>query len=77
VTDAKAHTVSKQIGPFGDVVRPFTINGSQTLVFANTNNLLGFEVADLTTGKVIHRVEVKGIPVANSPVHGTRAMGLR
>ena len=52
VTDAKTHTVSRQIGPFGDVVRPFTINGRQTLVFANTNNLLGFEVADLTTGKV-------------------------
>jgi DNA-binding beta-propeller fold protein YncE len=76
VTDAKTHTVSKQIGPFGDVVRPFTINGRQTLVFANTNNLLGFEVADLTTGKVIHRVEVKGIPVANSPVHGTPSHGI-
>jgi DNA-binding beta-propeller fold protein YncE len=76
VTDAKTHTVSKQIGPFGDVVRPFTINGRQTLVFANTNNLLGFEVADLTTGKVIHRVAVKGIPVANSPVHGTPSHGI-
>jgi hypothetical protein len=76
VTDAKTHTVSRQIGPFGDVVRPFTINGRQTLVFANTNNLLGFEVADLTTGKVIHRVAVKGIPVANSPVHGTPSHGI-
>jgi NHL repeat len=76
VTDAKTHTVSRQIGPFGDVVRPFTINGRQTLVFANTNNLLGFEVADLTTGKVIHRVAVQGIPVANSPVHGTPSHGI-
>ena len=76
VTDAKTHTVSKQIGPFGDVVRPFTINGRQTLVFANTNNLLGFEVADLATGKVLHRVAVQGIPVANSPVHGTPSHGI-
>jgi len=76
VTDAKTHTVSRQIGPFGDVVRPFTINGRQTLVFANTNNLLGFEVADLATGKVIHRVAVKDLPVANSPVHGTPSHGI-
>jgi len=76
VTDAKTHTVAKQVGPFSDVVRPFTINGKQTFVFANTNNLLGFEVADLETGKVIHRVEVKGIPVANSPVHGTPSHGI-
>jgi len=35
VTDAKTHTVAKQIGPFSDVVRPFTINGKQTFAFAS------------------------------------------
>jgi len=29
VVDAKAHTVVRQIGPFGDIARPFTINGSR------------------------------------------------
>ena len=76
VTDTKTHTIAKEIGPFGDVVRPFTINGKQTLIFVNVNNLLGFEVADLNTGKVIHRVEVKGVPVANSPAHGTPSHGI-
>jgi DNA-binding beta-propeller fold protein YncE len=76
VTDAKTHTVAKTIGPFTDVVRPFTINGRQTLIFANVNNLLGFEVADLNTGKLLHRVAVEGVPVANSPVHGTPSHGI-
>jgi DNA-binding beta-propeller fold protein YncE len=76
VTDAKTHTVVKQIGPFDDVVRPFTINGKQTLVYANVNNLLGFEVADLTTGKLLHRVAVEGLKTENSPVHGTPSHGI-
>ena len=76
VTDAKTHTILKQVGPFDDVVRPFTINGRQTLVFANVNNLLGFEVADLTTGKLLHRVAVEGLKAENSPVHGTPSHGI-
>jgi DNA-binding beta-propeller fold protein YncE len=76
VVDARTHVIAREIGPFGDVVRPFTINGAQTLVFANVNNLLGFEVADLASGKVLHRIEVKGVPVANSPVHGTPSHGI-
>jgi DNA-binding beta-propeller fold protein YncE len=76
VVDARTHLVAREIGPFSDAVRPFTINGAQTLVFANVNNLLGFEVADLSTGKVLHRVEVTGVPVANSPVHGTPSHGI-
>lgn len=76
VVDARTHTIAKQIGPFGDVVRPFTINGKQTLVYANVNNLLGFEVADLITGKVLHRVAVEGLKTENSPVHGTPSHGI-
>jgi DNA-binding beta-propeller fold protein YncE len=76
VTDARTHTVVKQIGPFDDVVRPFTINGRQTLIYANVNNLLGFEVADLTTGKLLHRVAVEGLKTENSPVHGTPSHGI-
>jgi hypothetical protein len=60
VADAATHTVVQTIGPFSNVVRPFTINGTNTHLFANVNDLLGFEVADLETGEVIHRVEVEG-----------------
>lgn len=42
---------------FSDHVRPFVINHNATRVYANLNNLLGFEIADVTTGKVIRRIE--------------------
>src|SRR5436190_4758644 len=42
---------------FSDHVRPFVINHDATRVYANLNNLLGFEIADVNTGKVIKRIE--------------------
>ena len=48
------------VGPFANVIRPFTINGSGSLCFVNINNLLGFEVGDLRTGKKLYGVEVQG-----------------
>ena len=75
VADTKTHTVTKQVGPFSADIRPFTINGSQTLVYVNVNGLLGFEVGDLVTGKKLHRVEVQGFNIGevkrhNCPSHG-------
>ena len=32
-------------------IRPFTINGEQTLCFVNVNELLGFEVGDMKSGQ--------------------------
>src|SRR5438874_2868395 len=51
VADAKTHTVTSAVGPFDNMIRPFTVNGSNTLVFVNINALLGFDVGDLRTGK--------------------------
>lgn len=45
---------------FSDHVRPFVINHDATRIYANLNNLLGFEIADVKSGKVIKRVEVPG-----------------
>ena len=42
---------------FSDHVRPFVINHDATHVYANLNNLLGFEIADVKTGEVIKRIE--------------------
>ena len=60
VADPKTHTLVQTIGPFTNFVPPFTTHGTNTYLFANVNDLLGFEVADLRTGKMIHRVEVNG-----------------
>lgn len=76
VADTKTHTVSRQVGPFSAEIRPFTINGSQTLVYVNVNGLLGFEVADLVTGKFLHRVVVEGWNVGDVRRHGCPSHGI-
>ena len=76
VADTKTHTVVKQIGPFSNVIRPFTINGSQTLCFVNVNDLLGFELGDLKTGKMLYRVEVTGYQKGPTKRHGCPSHGI-
>jgi len=76
VTDTKTHTVSKEVGPFSNSIRPFTVNGSQTLAFVNVNELLGFEIGDLKTGKMLHRVEVQGFQKGPTARHGCPSHGV-
>src|SRR4029078_8807872 len=57
-------------------IRPFTVNGKQTLCFVNVNELLGFEVGDLTTGKKLHRVEVPGFRKGPVKRHGCPSHGI-
>jgi len=76
VVDAKTRTIVKEIGPFGNMVRPFTFNGKQTLLFANINDFLGFEIADLKTGQILHHVEVPGVTAGRSPTHGIPSHGI-
>lgn len=54
VVDTKTNTVVREVGPFGDGIRPFTINGKETMTFVNVDDLLGFEVGDLKSGKNWH-----------------------
>jgi len=46
---------------FGDNVRPFVLNHDASLIYANTNSLLGYEIADVKTGKVIKHIEVTSV----------------
>src|SRR5258708_13638220 len=76
VVDAKTRTIVKELGPFGNMVRPFTFNGRQTLLFANINDFLGFEIADLETGVILHHVEVPGVTAGKAPTHGIPSHGI-
>jgi DNA-binding beta-propeller fold protein YncE len=76
VADTSSHTVAKMVGPFSNFIRPFTINGSQTLCFVNVNDLLGFEVGDLHTGKMLYRVEVHGYQKGPVKRHGCPSHGI-
>jgi DNA-binding beta-propeller fold protein YncE len=76
VADAKTHKVIQQVGPFGSAIRPLTVNAAQTLVYVNVNELLGFEVGDLKTGKMLHRVEIKGYEKGPVDRHGCPSHGV-
>jgi DNA-binding beta-propeller fold protein YncE len=76
VTETTTHGVTHEVGPFGDVIRPFTINGSGTKTYVNVNELLGFEVGDLATGKVLHRVTVPGFNKGPTKRHGCPSHGI-
>lgn len=76
VTDTKDHSILKKIGPFGDGIRPFTINSTETMTFVNVDNLLGFEVGDLKTGKVLSRIEVQGWEKGPVRRHGNPSHGI-
>jgi DNA-binding beta-propeller fold protein YncE len=76
VTDTKTHTVVREVGPFSNVIRPFTVNGRGTLCFVNVNELLGFEIGDLTSGKMLHRVEVQGFSQGPTKRHGCPSHGI-
>jgi hypothetical protein len=76
VADTRTHKVIGTVGPFSAPVRPFTVNGAQTLCFVNVNGLLGFEVGDLATGKKLHRVEVKGFKPGPVKRHGCPSHGI-
>jgi DNA-binding beta-propeller fold protein YncE len=76
VADTKTHKVASTVGPFGNSIRPFTVNGAGTLAFVNVNGLLGFEVGDLKTGKMLHRVEVQGYKQGKVKRHGCPSHGI-
>jgi DNA-binding beta-propeller fold protein YncE len=76
VADVSTHKVVKTVGPFSAPVRPFTVNGAQTRCYVNVNNLFGFEVGDLTTGKFLFQVEVKGFEKGPVKRHGCPSHGI-
>ncbi|HEX8201977.1 MAG TPA: hypothetical protein VF590_15990 [Isosphaeraceae bacterium] len=76
VADTARHAAAGTVGPFSAEVRPFTVNGRQTLGFVNVNGLLGFEVGDLASGKRLHRVEVRGYRQGPVKRHGCPSHGI-
>jgi DNA-binding beta-propeller fold protein YncE len=76
ISDTKTHTLTGKVGPFGHFIRPFTINGKETLVYATVDSLLGFEVGDLKTGKKLERINVEGWNMGPVRRHGNPSHGI-
>lgn len=61
VANTRTDTVVRKLGPLnGPGVRPFTINGSQTLAFTTARSFMGFQVSSIVTGKVLYTVPIPG-----------------
>jgi len=76
VADTKTHTVTGKVGPFGNFIRPFTVNGAETRAYVTVDSLLGFEVGDLKTGKKLDRVLVEGWETGRVRRHGNPSHGI-
>ena len=50
--------------------------GRQTLAYVNVNELLGFEIGDIKSGKMLHRVEVTGFEQGPTKRHGCPSHGI-
>jgi DNA-binding beta-propeller fold protein YncE len=68
--------VENKIGPFANFVRPFTINGKETIAYVTVDSLLGFEVGDLKTGKKIAHIAVEGWDAGPVRRHGNPSHGI-
>jgi hypothetical protein len=76
IADTSTFEVIRSVGPFSASIRPFTVNGSLTVCYVNVNELLGFEVGDLKTGRKRYRVEVKGYSKGPTKRHGCPSHGI-
>jgi DNA-binding beta-propeller fold protein YncE len=76
VVDTKTREIVRKVGPFSHSIRPFTINSDNSLCYVNVNELLGFEIGDLRTGKMLHRVEVAGFRKGQTKRHGCPSHGV-
>jgi hypothetical protein len=74
VASTRTNQVIRKIGPVGGVggIRPFTINGDESLAFITLSGFLGFQVGDISTGRILYTVPVQGFPTrtASAPSHG-------
>jgi DNA-binding beta-propeller fold protein YncE len=76
VADTATDKVVKSIGPLRSGVRPFTINGRQTLAFTTATGFLGFQVSSVTSGQVLFTQSFPGFSwssarfAPSAPSHG-------
>jgi hypothetical protein len=76
VSSTATHEMIRTVGPFAASIRPFCVDGRQTTCFVNVNDLLGFEVGDLRTGRKRFRVEVSGYQKGPTKRHGCPSHGI-
>jgi DNA-binding beta-propeller fold protein YncE len=73
VASTRTHRVIRRIGPLLPGVRPFTIDGRQSLAYTTATGVLGLQVSSIRTGRLLYTVGVRGFRAHRSlgtPSHG-------
>jgi hypothetical protein len=72
IADTSTNKISSTITNMAGGVRPFTINGTESLAFTTHTGLLGFQVSNLNTSKILYTVPVNGFtaPAGSTSAHG-------
>ena len=75
VADTSTDQVFRRIGPLQSSVRPFTIDGRETVAYITITGLRGFQVGDISNGTVLRTVTFTGpnSPGAEPPTEGGTA----
>lgn len=76
IVDTTVNEVTAKCGPFSAPVRPFTVNGAQTVVYVCVNERLGFEIGDLKSGAVRDTIDVPGVEKGTVKRHGCPCHGI-
>jgi len=76
IANAQKHALAGKVGPFANNVRPFTVNGKETLVYVTCDSLLGFEVGDLKNGAKVAHITVEGWEAGPVRRHGNPSHGI-
>jgi YVTN family beta-propeller protein len=76
VVDLETH---KPLGiiPFGDVVRPIALSKDEKRLYAEVDNLVGFEVANVADRKLLHRIEADLTPEQRKVKSRSHGIALR
>jgi DNA-binding beta-propeller fold protein YncE len=76
VADTRTNRVFRNIGPLRSGVRPFTINGRETLAYTTATGFLGFQVSSIASGRVLYTQPIPGFSwspskfAESAPSHG-------
>ena len=73
VIDTTTNQVTMNAGPTVNGIRPFTVNGKNTMMFTTSSFTCGFQVLSLVTGSVLYTVPFSGScnwTASSAPAHG-------
>lgn len=76
IVDTSRNEITRTAGPFTSSIRPFTVDSRRQRCYVCINELLGFEIGDLQTGKKLGRVEVAGYQKGPVKRHGCPSHGV-